>query len=118
MIRYTQGNLLAAEAEALVNTVNTVGISGKGIALMFKEAFAENFRAYQAAAKAGRVVVGDMFVTERHDMLAAAIAPGMGRAGAGRASAGDHGARHPLDCHPAAGRRQWRAGLGGREATD
>ena len=39
MIRYTQGNLLEAEAEALVNTVNTVGVSGKGIALMFKEAY-------------------------------------------------------------------------------
>jgi O-acetyl-ADP-ribose deacetylase (regulator of RNase III) len=69
MIRYAQGNLLAAEAEALVNAVNTVGISCKGIALMFKEAFAENFRAYEAAARAGRVVVGDMFVTERQDML-------------------------------------------------
>jgi O-acetyl-ADP-ribose deacetylase (regulator of RNase III) len=69
MIRYTTGNLLQADADALVNTVNTVGISGKGIALMFKETFADNFKAYQAAAKAGRVSVGTMFVTERHDML-------------------------------------------------
>ncbi|MCB9263476.1 MAG: phosphatase, partial [Lewinellaceae bacterium] len=37
MIRYTQGNLLASEAQALVNTVNTVGVMGKGIALQFKE---------------------------------------------------------------------------------
>jgi O-acetyl-ADP-ribose deacetylase (regulator of RNase III) len=69
MIRYTTGNLLQADTDALVNTVNTVGVSGKGIALMFKEAFADNFRAYEAAAKAGRVVVGDVFVTERQDML-------------------------------------------------
>jgi O-acetyl-ADP-ribose deacetylase (regulator of RNase III) len=69
MIHYTTGNLLESGAEALVNTVNTVGVSGKGIALMFKEAFADNFKAYEAAAKAGRVTVGDMFVTERHDML-------------------------------------------------
>ena len=69
MIRYTTGNLLQADADALVNTVNTVGVSGKGIALMFKEAFADNFRAYEAAAKAGRVEVGDMFVTERRDIL-------------------------------------------------
>lgn len=69
MIRYTKGNLLDAKAEALVNTVNTVGVSGKGIALMFKEAFPQNFKAYQAAAKAGEVRVGQLFVTERHDML-------------------------------------------------
>lgn len=69
MIRYTQGNLLEAEAEALVNTVNTVGVSGKGIALMFKESFPENFRAYEAACKAGELAPGGLFVTERQDML-------------------------------------------------
>ena len=55
MIRFTQGNLLEARAEALVNTVNTVGVMGKGIALMFKERFGENFRRYAAACKAGEV---------------------------------------------------------------
>ncbi len=69
MIRFAQGNLLEAEAEALVNTVNTLGVSGKGIALMFKEAFPENFRAYAAASKAGRIAPGELFITERHDML-------------------------------------------------
>jgi O-acetyl-ADP-ribose deacetylase (regulator of RNase III) len=69
MIRYTQGNLLAAGAEALVNTVNTVGISGKGIALMFKENYPDNFRAYEAACKAGELAPGGLFITERHDML-------------------------------------------------
>ena len=69
MIRFTQGNLLEAEAEALVNTVNTVGVSGKGIALMFKEAFPENFRAYEAASKAGQIAPGGLFITERQDML-------------------------------------------------
>ena len=44
MIRYTKGNLLDAEVEAVVNTVNTVGVMGKGIALLFKEAFPDNFR--------------------------------------------------------------------------
>ncbi len=39
MINFTEGNLLEADADALVNTVNTVGIMGKGVALMFKEAF-------------------------------------------------------------------------------
>lgn len=69
MIRYTQGNLLAADAEALVNTVNTVGVSGKGIALMFKESYPENFRAYEAVCKAGRLVPGGLFITQRQDML-------------------------------------------------
>jgi O-acetyl-ADP-ribose deacetylase (regulator of RNase III) len=69
MISYTHGNLLAADAEALVNTVNTVGISGKGIALMFKDAFPENFRAYERASKAGEILPGGLFVTERQDML-------------------------------------------------
>ena len=63
MIRYTEGNLLEADAEALVNTVNTVGVMGKGIALMFKEAFPDSFRAYAAACKRGEVQVGKMFVT-------------------------------------------------------
>lgn len=64
MITFTQGNLLDARAEALVNTVNTVGVMGKGIALMFKERFAENFRRYAAACKAKEVRIGKMFVTE------------------------------------------------------
>ena len=46
MITYTTGNLLEADVEALVNTVNTVGIMGKGIALMFKERFPKNMREY------------------------------------------------------------------------
>ncbi|ASG19773.1 type II toxin-antitoxin system antitoxin DNA ADP-ribosyl glycohydrolase DarG [Nitrospirillum viridazoti] len=69
MIRYTQGNLLAADTQALVNTVNTVGVSGKGIALMFKESYPENFRAYEAVSKAGQLAPGGLFITEREDML-------------------------------------------------
>ncbi|MFD0937306.1 type II toxin-antitoxin system antitoxin DNA ADP-ribosyl glycohydrolase DarG, partial [Methylobacterium trifolii] len=65
MITFTQGDLLDAPAEALVNTVNTVGVMGKGIALMFKEHFPDNYRAYAAACKAGEVKTGQMFVTER-----------------------------------------------------
>ncbi|WP_153099073.1 type II toxin-antitoxin system antitoxin DNA ADP-ribosyl glycohydrolase DarG [Paraburkholderia hayleyella] len=68
MITYTQGNLLEARAEALVNTVNTVGVMGKGIALMFKERFAENFRRYALACKAGEVRTGRMFVTEANEL--------------------------------------------------
>lgn len=68
MIHYTQGNLLESKAQALVNTVNTVGIMGKGIALMFKDRFAENFRLYAQACKAGDVRTGRMFVTEPREL--------------------------------------------------
>lgn len=68
MIRFTQGNLLDAKTEALVNTVNTVGVMGKGIALMFKERFAENFRLYSAACKAGEVETGKIHVTAVNEL--------------------------------------------------
>jgi O-acetyl-ADP-ribose deacetylase (regulator of RNase III) len=69
MIEYTKGNLLEADVDALVNTVNTVGVMGKGIALMFKEAFPENFHAYAEACKEKHVLTGQMFVTERSDLM-------------------------------------------------
>ena len=65
MIRFMQGNLLEAHAEALVNTVNEKGVMGKGIALMFKDAFPSSARAYEAAAKRGEVQVGRVLVTRR-----------------------------------------------------
>jgi O-acetyl-ADP-ribose deacetylase (regulator of RNase III) len=68
MISYTEGNLLDARAEALVNTVNTVGVMGKGIALMFRERFDRNFTLYAAACKAKQVKVGQMFVTETGEL--------------------------------------------------
>lgn len=63
MIRFAQGNLLDAEVDAVVNTVNTVGVMGKGIALMFKERYPDNFKAYAAASNNGDVETGRMFVT-------------------------------------------------------
>ncbi|NSY09589.1 macro domain-containing protein [Agrobacterium tumefaciens] len=69
MIEFTEGNLLDSDAEALVNTVNTVGVMGKGVALMFKEAFPENFKKYEAACHAKELQVGRMFVTRRDSLL-------------------------------------------------
>ncbi len=69
MIRYTSGNLLDAPSEAIVNTVNEVGVMGKGIALMFREAFPENTRIYSEAAKAGKVRVGHMLLTANSSLL-------------------------------------------------
>ncbi|HBE83024.1 MAG TPA: macro domain-containing protein [Pyrinomonadaceae bacterium] len=62
-IKFVKGNLLEAKVDALVNTVNTIGVMGKGIALMFKERFTTNFKEYEAACRAGEVRVGEMFVT-------------------------------------------------------
>lgn len=64
MISYTTGDILRADAEAIVNTVNCVGIMGRGIALQFKNAFPANFKAYKAACKRDEVQPGKMFVFE------------------------------------------------------
>lgn len=62
MIHYCEGNLLESNAQALVNTVNTVGVMGKGIALQFKNQFPENYKAYRNACKVGQVSIGNLFV--------------------------------------------------------
>ena len=69
MMTFTQGNLLKAKVEAMVNTVNTVGTMGKGIALMFKERFPQNFKAYAKACQKGEVRTGRMFVTENRSLF-------------------------------------------------
>ena len=63
MIEYRTGDILQADAEALVNTVNCVGIMGRGVALQFKNAYPENFRAYEAAcAREGGAARADVRV--------------------------------------------------------
>lgn len=64
MIEYTTGDILKCEADALVNTVNCVGVMGRGIALQFKNVFPDNFKAYEAACKIQEVQPGRMFVFE------------------------------------------------------
>lgn len=61
MIEFRHDNLLEVDAEALVNTVNTVGVMGKGIALQFKKKFPENFKAYERAYKNEELEIGKMF---------------------------------------------------------
>lgn len=67
MIVRGDGDLLKTPAEALVNTVNTVGIMGKGIALQFKLAYPGNYSAYEAACKHEEVRIGKMFVFRREN---------------------------------------------------
>ncbi|GAB4249789.1 MAG: macro domain-containing protein [Thermoleophilia bacterium] len=64
MIEYRKGNILEADAEALVNSVNCVGVMGRGIALQFKQAWPDNFKAYAAACRRGEVQPGKLFVFE------------------------------------------------------
>ena len=61
-MEFTQGNILRADTEAIVNTVNCVGFMGRGIAAQFKRAYPANFKAYEAACKRKEVVPGRMFV--------------------------------------------------------
>lgn len=64
MIEFKTGDILREDVEALVNTVNCVGIMGRGIALQFKHAYPANFSAYEAACRRDEVVPGRMFVFE------------------------------------------------------
>ncbi len=69
MIEYKTGDILSEEAEALVNTVNCVGVMGRGIALQFKRAFPENFKAYEALCKRNEMQPGCVFVFETGELF-------------------------------------------------
>jgi O-acetyl-ADP-ribose deacetylase (regulator of RNase III) len=58
MIEFGEGNLLHANVDALVNTVNTVGVMGKGVALQFKQAYPANFTAYKQACDKSEIRIG------------------------------------------------------------
>ena len=64
-LEFSKGDLFNADVEALVNTVNCVGVMGRGVALQFKRKFPDNFRAYADACKKELVQPGKMFTTER-----------------------------------------------------
>lgn len=64
MITFVKGDLLADSAQALVNTVNTVGVMGKGIALQFKEQYPDNYNVYRKVCKEGKLTVGQLLITE------------------------------------------------------
>lgn len=64
MIELAQGDILKSDAEAVVNTVNCVGVMGRGIALQFKKAFPDNFKAYKRLCDSKKLHPGQMFVHE------------------------------------------------------
>lgn len=65
----SDGDLLGAELDALVNPVNTVGVMGKGLALQFKRAFPANFAAYEQACRRKEVRIGQMFMYDNGQMV-------------------------------------------------
>lgn len=67
-MKYITGNLLEAKTQALVNTVNTVGVMGKGIALQFKEAFPINYKIYAAACKKKELHTGQLLVVKEQTL--------------------------------------------------
>jgi O-acetyl-ADP-ribose deacetylase (regulator of RNase III)/uncharacterized protein YwgA len=69
MIQFVTGNILESQAEALVNTVNTEGVMGKGIALQFKKAFPFNFKVYENACKEGTISIGKLLAVRDKSLL-------------------------------------------------
>ena len=68
MIKYKTGDLFSADVDAIVNSVNCVGVMGRGLALQFKKTFPENFKAYAAACRRNEVQPGKMFVYETNEL--------------------------------------------------
>ena len=68
MIDYKVGDIFVEDAEALVNSVNCVGVMGRGIALQFKNTYPDNFKAYAEACKRQEVLPGRMFVFETNEL--------------------------------------------------
>ena len=66
MITLTKGDIVKAHTEAIVNSVNTVGVMGKGVALSFKNAFPENFIKYKKSCDKGELNIGKLLITETH----------------------------------------------------
>ena len=62
MVEFKVGDIFSEDAEALVNTVNCVGVMGRGVALQFKRAFPENFKAYAERCERQEMKPGEVFV--------------------------------------------------------
>ena len=69
MIEYKNGDILREDVEAIVNTVNCVGIMGRGLALQFKNKFPQNFKEYQLACTNNEVQLGKMFVHQTGQLI-------------------------------------------------
>lgn len=68
-MKILNGNIFESEAEAIVNTVNTKGIMGKGIALQFKQQYPNMYKDYKIACENGEVIIGKMYVWKNPSMF-------------------------------------------------
>lgn len=64
MIKYTEGDILLAKVDAIINPVNTFGVMGAGLALQFKTKFPDNYQAYKIACDESRIKTGKIFLYE------------------------------------------------------
>ena len=69
MIKYVKGDIFEAETEAIINTVNTVGVMGKGIALQFKQRFPHNYDIYKKACENNELEIGKLLITESNSLF-------------------------------------------------
>ena len=70
MVTYQTGNILHDQADAIINTVNTVGVMGKGLALQYKKAFPDNFNAYKKACDDKRLTTGQVLAVSLNSISA------------------------------------------------
>jgi O-acetyl-ADP-ribose deacetylase (regulator of RNase III) len=71
MIRYVEGSIFESPADTLVNTVNTTGVMGRGLAAEFKSLYPEMFRQYRELCESGRISIGTLWIykTEHKSVL-------------------------------------------------
>lgn len=69
MLIFTKNNLFETDADLLVNTVNTVGVMGKGIALEFKQRFPENYKVYKKACNNNELNIGSILMVHDNGKL-------------------------------------------------
>jgi O-acetyl-ADP-ribose deacetylase (regulator of RNase III) len=69
MIKFKSGNIFQEEVEAIVNTVNCVGVMGRGLALQFKKKFPDNFKSYKQACKTNSIKLGSVFVYDTGQII-------------------------------------------------
>ena len=69
MIKCITGNIFESKAEALINTVNTKGVMGKGIALQFKQSFPDMYKEYEHECREGNISIGKMHVWKNDTMF-------------------------------------------------
>lgn len=69
MIEYVEGNIFDSPAQVIVNTVNTVGVMGKGIALEFKNRYPQMFEKYKTACEKHMLTIGKLMLVSAPDHM-------------------------------------------------